>query len=112
MRGPAQEGRIMKQERAFFYAGMEAGGTKFVCMVASGPDEVRAQTSFPTTKPEETLGRAVSFFKAHEPFAALGIGTFGPCNLNPASPCIRLPQHLDQARVETGKHAGRLPPDL
>ena len=86
MRGPAQEGRIMKQERAFFYAGMEAGGTKFVCMVASGPDEVRAQTSFPTTKPEETLGQAVAFFKAHQPFAALGIGTFGPCNLNPASP--------------------------
>jgi fructokinase len=55
-------------------------------MVASGPDEVRAQTSFSTTKPEETLGRAVAFFKAHEPFAALGIGTFGPCNLNPASP--------------------------
>jgi fructokinase len=76
----------MKQERAFFYAGMEAGGTKFFCMVASGPDEVRAQASFSTAKPEETLGRAVAFFKAHEPFAALGIGTFGPCNLNPASP--------------------------
>ena len=76
----------MKQEKGSFYAGMEAGGTKFVCMVASGPDDVRAHTSFPTTKPEETLGRAVAFFKAHEPFAALGIGTFGPCDLNPASP--------------------------
>jgi fructokinase len=76
----------MTQKSVLHYAGMEAGGTKFVCMVASGPDEVRAQTSFSTTKPEETLGRAVSFFKAHEPFASLGIGTFGPCNLNPASP--------------------------
>ena len=76
----------MKQEKGSFYAGMEAGGTKFVCMVASGPDDVRAHTSFPTTKPEETLGQAVAFFKAHEPFAALGIGTFGPCDLNPASP--------------------------
>ncbi len=76
----------MDRESGFYYAGMEAGGTKFVCMVASGPDDVRAQTSFPTTKPEETLGQAVAFFKAHEPFAALGIGTFGPCDLNPASP--------------------------
>jgi fructokinase len=76
----------MTQKSVLHYAGMEAGGTKFVCMVAYGPDEVRAQTSFSTTKPEETLGRAVSFFKAHEPFASLGIGTFGPCNLNPASP--------------------------
>jgi fructokinase len=76
----------MKQEKATLFAGMEAGGTKFVCMVASGPNDVRAQTSFPTTQPEETLGKAIAFFKAHEPFAALGIGTFGPCDLNPASP--------------------------
>lgn len=68
------------------YAGLEAGGTKFVCMVAAGPDHVRAQITFPTTRPEETLGQAVSFFKAHEPFAALGIGTFGPCDLKTASP--------------------------
>jgi len=76
----------MARKSGFDYAGMEAGGTKFVCMVASGPEEVRAQTSFPTTKPEETLGRAVTFFKAYQPFVALGIGTFGPCDLNPASP--------------------------
>jgi fructokinase len=77
---------LMPQKSVLHYAGLEAGGTKFVCMVAAGPEDVRAQTSFPTTKPEETLGKAVSFFKAHEPFASLGIGTFGPCNLNPASP--------------------------
>jgi fructokinase len=76
----------MKPEKVPFYAGMEAGGTKFLCMVASGPEDVRAQTSFSTTKPEETLGRALAFFKAHEPFGAMGIGTFGPCNLNPDSP--------------------------
>jgi fructokinase len=76
----------MKKKRTHLYAGMEAGGTKFVCMVATGPEDVRAQISFSTTKPEETLGRAISFFKAHEPFTALGIGTFGPIDLNPASP--------------------------
>lgn len=68
------------------YAGLEAGGTKFVCMVGSGPHEVRAQMKFPTAMPEKTLGIAIDFFKAHGPFSAMGIGTFGPCDLDPASP--------------------------
>ena len=86
MEKPRGEEPIMPQKPGIYYAGMEAGGTKFVCMVATGPEDVRAEISFPTAKPEETLGRAVSFFQAHGPFAALGIGTFGPCDLNPASP--------------------------
>ena len=75
----------MLQKTGLYYAGLEAGGTKFVCMVAAGPDDVLAQTSLPTTKPEETLGKAITFFKAHQPFAGMGIGTFGPCDLNPQS---------------------------
>ena len=76
----------MNCNQAFLYAGIEAGGTKFVCTLASGPDDVRAQTRFPTTTPEETLGKAIGFFKANGPFAAMGIGTFGPCDLNLSSP--------------------------
>ncbi len=76
----------MNRYQAFLYAGIEAGGTKFVCTLASGPDDVRAQIRFPTTTPEETLGKAIGFFKANEPFAAMGIGTFGPCDLNLSSP--------------------------
>ena len=76
----------MNRDKGPWYAGLEAGGTKFVCMVAAGPDNVLVQTSFPTTHPEETLGKAIAFFKEHRPFAGMGIGTFGPCDLNPASP--------------------------
>ena len=76
----------MNCHQDFPYAGIEAGGTKFVCALASGPDDVRAQIRFPTTTPEETLGKAIAFFKANEPFSAMGIGTFGPCDLNPSSP--------------------------
>jgi fructokinase len=75
----------MKKQGPLF-AGLEGGGTKFVCAVAAGPEDIRAQASFPTTTPEETIGKAVSFFKGHEPFAALGIATFGPCDLDPRSP--------------------------
>jgi len=67
--------------------GIEAGGTKFVCAVAGGPDDVRAQIEFPTTTPRATLARAVDFFTDQpEPLAALGIGSFGPLDPDPSSP--------------------------
>lgn len=67
------------------FGGMEGGGTKFVCAVGSGPDEIVDEIRFPTTTPDETLGRAVEFFQKHNPFA-IGLASFGPLDLNPASP--------------------------
>jgi fructokinase len=67
------------------YGGIEAGGTKFVCVVASGPEQVVDEIRFPTTTPTETLGRAIQFF---QPFvtqgqiSAIGVGAFGPLDLN------------------------------
>jgi fructokinase len=70
--------------------GIEAGGTKFVCSVGTGPDELRAMTRFPTTTPEETLGQAISFFKEQEaqeePLSAIGVASFGPVDPDPDSP--------------------------
>jgi fructokinase len=69
--------------------GIEAGGTTFVCAVGTGPDDFRAETRFPTTTPEETIGQAVAFFQEQaqkEPLAAIGIASFGPVDPNPASP--------------------------
>uniref|UniRef100_A0A7C1JIL0 fructokinase n=1 Tax=Caldilinea aerophila TaxID=133453 RepID=A0A7C1JIL0_9CHLR len=71
------------------YGGIEAGGTKFVCAVASGPDDVRDEIRFPTTTPEETLAQAIDFFQTHhrrEPLRAIGVACFGPIDPNPASP--------------------------
>ena len=70
------------------YGGIEAGGTKFVCVVASGPNHIVDEIRFKTTTPEETLGRAIQFFK---PFASsgqinsIGVGCFGPLDVNPES---------------------------
>jgi fructokinase len=70
------------------YGGIEAGGTKFVCSVATGPDNIVQEVRFPTTTPEETLRRSIQFF---EPFVsnrqikAIGVGCFGPLDLNPKS---------------------------
>jgi fructokinase len=72
---------------ATLYGGIEAGGTKFVCTVASGPDDVRATVQFPTTSPQETIGRAVAFFREQDVApAAAGIASFGPVDLDPHSP--------------------------
>ena len=73
------------------YGAIEAGGTKFVCAVGTGPDDLRAEARFPTTTPAETLDRTISFFleqqtRLGEPVAALGVGSFGPVDPNPASP--------------------------
>lgn len=67
------------------YGGVEAGGTKIVCLLGSGPDDVVAEERFRTTTPPETLGRMIGFFAdqrlaGHTP-AALGIASFGPVEL-------------------------------
>ena len=70
--------------------GIEAGGTKFVCAVGTGPEDVVAEARFPTTTPDETIGRAIAFFREQRarlgPIAAIGIASFGPVDPDPASP--------------------------
>jgi fructokinase len=70
------------------WGGIEAGGTKFVCAVGTGPDNLWDEVRFPTTTPEETFGRAVQFFQQQEKesLTAIGIASFGPVDLNPDSP--------------------------
>ena len=71
------------------WGGIEAGGTKFVCAVGTGPHDLRAEVRFPTTTPTETLGRAIRFFQQHqkeESLAAVGIASFGPLDPHPDSP--------------------------
>lgn len=70
------------------YGGIEAGGTKFICAVGSGPQDVVARIQFPTTSAAATIGRAIAFFREHAKHqaAAIGIGSFGPVDLHPHSP--------------------------
>jgi fructokinase len=69
------------------YGAVEAGGTKMVCAVGSGPDDLRNITRIPTTTPAETLERVVSYFREQpEPVTAVGVGSFGPVDLAPESP--------------------------
>lgn len=64
--------------------GIEAGGSKFVCGVGSGPGDLD-MVEFPTATPEETIPRVVEFFTGRQPLSAIGIGSFGPIDPNPES---------------------------
>lgn len=69
------------------YGGIEAGGTKFVCLVGSGPERVDAHCRFETGSPRETLERAIDFFAPYQKrLAAVGVGSFGPVDLHLESP--------------------------
>ena len=73
--------------RMTLVGGIEAGGTKFVCALGTGPNDLRATARVPTTTPHETLARCIAFFRDHsEPVAAVGIACFGPIDLGPRSP--------------------------
>jgi fructokinase len=67
------------------YGGIETGGTKWECAIGTGPDDLRATATIPTTTPEETIGRVVAFFEREGPVAAIGIGSFGPIDQKPGS---------------------------
>jgi fructokinase len=63
------------------YGGVEAGGTKWVCGIGTGPDDLHALETFPTTTPAETLARAAAFFDQNGGVSAIGVGSFGPIDL-------------------------------
>ncbi len=70
--------------------GVEMGGTKCVCLIGTGHDDIHAQHSIPTgNDPVTTLGRIEQTLRdwrgTHGPIAALGIASFGPLDLAPGS---------------------------
>ena len=70
-------------------AGIELGGTKCVVLLGSGPDDLRAEARIATTNPNETLDaidETLKRWRDRHGFDAIGIASFGPLDLDPASP--------------------------
>ena len=68
-------------------AACEAGGTKFICAVGTSADDMET-ARIETTTPDETMRQAMDFFHsagATSSIEAIGVGTFGPINLNRSS---------------------------
>ncbi|WP_028783787.1 ROK family protein [Thalassobacillus devorans] len=60
---------------------IEAGGTKFVCAVGNEDGDVFEKIVIPTEKPEVTMPKVYDFFKGTG-IERIGIGSFGPIDLN------------------------------
>lgn len=65
-------------------AAIEAGGTKFVCATGDENGCLRSEIRIPTTTPAETIEQIATLFET--PPDAIGIASFGPVDLDPASP--------------------------
>lgn len=75
---------------SILFGGIEAGGTKFVCVLGSDPENILFEKRFPTTSPEETIQFTIDFFQEKKSefgfeIASIGLGCFGPVDLNPYS---------------------------
>mgnify|MGYP001595678168 CR=1 FL=1 len=89
----AQQGKVMSTMRSAkrsgtrsdpMLAGVELGGTKCICTLGVGPDDVRAQVEIPTTSSAETLAAISAVLEGWE-FHAVGIASFGPLDLDRSS---------------------------
>lgn len=67
-------------------AGIELGGTKIVCLLARGPDAIEDEVRLPTTTPAETLAAIEAVLDRWRGFAAIGIASFGPVDIDRTSP--------------------------
>ena len=67
------------------YGTLEAGGTKMVLSVGNEDNELLEQATIPTETPEKTIPEMIGWFRG-KGIVSLGIGTFGPVDLNPDSP--------------------------
>ena len=63
------------------YGGLEAGGTKMICVIGNENGEILDRATFPTLSPEETMPKMLEYFKGKD-IEALGIACFGPIDLN------------------------------
>jgi len=66
------------------YGSLEAGGTKMVCAIGDEQGNILERVSIPTLEPENTMPAIIEFFK-NKNISALGIGCFGPVDLDKKS---------------------------
>ena len=67
------------------FGALEAGGTKMVCAAATAQGQILDRLTIPTRTPQETIPELLAFFRDKD-LSALGVGSFGPLELDPRSP--------------------------
>lgn len=90
-RGEAEGGSSVREvivPPTALLAAVELGGTSCRAAVAyaDAPTVIVDSLEVPTIDPHATTGGIVRFLRGHVPFAALGIASFGPVDLDKTSP--------------------------
>jgi fructokinase len=73
------------------YIGLETGGTNINCFIASMSHNVISELHIPTGDPIQTTNKVIKFIRSsikqfHLTVESMGIGSFGPVDLNTESP--------------------------
>lgn len=73
-----------------YFIGIESGGTKFNLIVAKSPQDALANATFATESPKTTFRKIINWLNLSRKekqfeIAGIGIGAFGPVNLDPKS---------------------------
>lgn len=71
-------------------AAIEAGGTKWICAIGDRQGNIIEEQVIPTSDPVTLMPQVAStlseYWSRHGAFEGIGIGTFGPVDINQASP--------------------------
>lgn len=65
------------------YGGIEIGGTKVMCAVGDDQGTISGQVTFKTASVDATMQAIAAFFAGNKTVRAVGVGSFGPLQLNP-----------------------------
>ena len=68
-----------------YYGCLEAGGTKMVCAIGDEQGNILERFTTPTRDSETTMPVMLDFFRG-KGISALGVGCFGPVDLDKKSP--------------------------
>ncbi|MCR5687359.1 MAG: ROK family protein [Lachnospiraceae bacterium] len=66
------------------FGGLEISGSEMVCALGYADGAITDRISFPTTEPADSIPKIIDYFKDKK-IRALGIGSFGPVDVNPDS---------------------------
>lgn len=71
------------------FIGIEGGGTKFVCVHGSSPEDLHDRTVINTQSPQQTIKEVIEYIRAvkqRTTIKGIGLAVFGPLDLDRTSP--------------------------
>lgn len=88
-----------------WFGGIEAGGTKFNCIIAQDPEHILVESTIPTQTPQVTIPEVIRFFKESEASHGIHLEAMGVIELHEKDPVFVLAQDAVD-KPEAGRALG------